>query len=125
MGKKSKEANKKGKKQRTGKKHSSVTVNALYQINGDNAERKKKACPRCGQGTWLGEHKGRSYCGKCGYTEFHRGASQEEKPAEVKEQPKEEVKTEEKVEEKPAETNEQAKEEAPKESEEKPEEKKE
>jgi len=114
MGKKSKEANKKGKKQRTGKKHSSVTVHALYQVNGDSAERKKKACPRCGQGTWLGEHKGRSYCGKCGYTEFHRGASQEEKPQEAAppeaEKPAE-TSEQAKVEEKPAETDEQPKEE--------------
>lgn len=87
MGKKSKEAKKKGKKQRTGKKHSSVKVNAFYEIGSEGAKRKKKACPRCGPGTWLGEHKGRSYCGKCGYTEFQRKAEvHAEKPAEAPKQ---------------------------------------
>jgi len=31
--------------------------------------RKKKACPKCGPGTALGEHKDRWHCGKCGYYE--------------------------------------------------------
>ncbi len=33
---------------------------------------KRKACPKCGPGVYLGEHKNpaRFVCGKCGYTEF-------------------------------------------------------
>ncbi|MCK9314248.1 MAG: 30S ribosomal protein S27ae [Methanocorpusculum sp.] len=27
-------------------------------------------CPRCGAGVFMGEHKDRFTCGKCGYTEF-------------------------------------------------------
>ncbi|HJK62525.1 MAG TPA: 30S ribosomal protein S27ae, partial [Methanocorpusculum sp.] len=27
-------------------------------------------CPRCGPGVFMGEHKDRFACGKCGYTEF-------------------------------------------------------
>jgi small subunit ribosomal protein S27Ae len=100
MGKKGKEATKKGKKQRTGKKHSSVKTHSFYEIGGEEAVRKRKACPRCGQGTWLGEHNGRLYCGKCGYTEFLRGGQtqperQEETTAEEKpatEEPKQEEK---------------------------------
>lgn len=30
---------------------------------------KKRACPKCGQGTALAEHKDRLHCGKCGYSE--------------------------------------------------------
>jgi small subunit ribosomal protein S27Ae len=30
----------------------------------------RKFCPRCGPGTFLADHKGRVYCGKCHYTEF-------------------------------------------------------
>ncbi|MDD1745947.1 MAG: 30S ribosomal protein S27ae, partial [Candidatus Methanoperedens sp.] len=28
--------------------------------------------PRCGPGVFLGEHKNRLSCGKCGYTEFKK-----------------------------------------------------
>jgi ubiquitin-small subunit ribosomal protein S27Ae len=101
MGKKGKEATKKGKKQRTGKKHSSIKTHSFYEISGENVERKRKSCPRCGHGTWLGEHKGRLYCGKCGYTEFQRSGQPQpeaprEEPAETGEQAKEEPKPEEK-----------------------------
>ncbi len=30
---------------------------------------KKRACPKCGPGTSLAEHKNRLSCGKCHYTE--------------------------------------------------------
>jgi small subunit ribosomal protein S27Ae len=41
-----------------------------YKVTGDIAMRQKKFCTRCGPGTFLAEHKGRLYCGKCHYTEF-------------------------------------------------------
>jgi ubiquitin-small subunit ribosomal protein S27Ae len=87
MGKKSKDAKRREKKQRTGKKHLTLKPHEYYEISGDNISRKKKNCPRCGPGTWLGEHKGRVYCGKCGYSEFERKPEQpspqkQEKPAE-------------------------------------------
>ncbi len=107
MGKKGKEAKKKGKKQRTGKKHSTVKTHSFYEISGENAERKRKSCPRCGQGTWLGQHKGRLYCGKCGYTEFLRGeqAQRQETPREEKpaEEPKQEEDAKEQAKEEPKE----------------------
>ncbi len=33
---------------------------------------KRKACPKCGAGVYLGEYKkpDRFHCGKCSYTEF-------------------------------------------------------
>ncbi len=61
---------KKGKRQRTGRKHSKVDVYKIYEVKDNKIERKRKFCPRCGPGTFLSEHKGRLYCGKCGYTVF-------------------------------------------------------
>ncbi len=42
----------------------------IYQIEGNNITRKRRHCPRCGDGVYLAEHKNRVSCGKCGYTEF-------------------------------------------------------
>ena len=47
-------------------------VYKFYKIKGDTAERLKKECPRCGRGVFLGEHKDRLTCGKCGYTSFKK-----------------------------------------------------
>lgn len=33
---------------------------------------KSKTCPRCGPGVFLAQHKGRTTCGKCRYTEFEK-----------------------------------------------------
>ncbi len=33
---------------------------------------KRSECPKCGKGVFLAEHKNRSTCGKCGYTEFKK-----------------------------------------------------
>ncbi|WP_400209113.1 30S ribosomal protein S27ae [Candidatus Methanomassiliicoccus intestinalis] len=41
-----------------------------YSVSGDKLERVKRSCPKCGPGVFLAEHKDRSSCGKCGYTEF-------------------------------------------------------
>ena len=42
----------------------------LYEIQGDKLIRKKKTCPKCGDGVFMAEHADRLSCGKCGYTEF-------------------------------------------------------
>ncbi len=34
-----------------------------------DGKHKGSLCPRCGAGTWLAEHKDRSTCGKCKYSE--------------------------------------------------------
>lgn len=75
MAKKGKEAKRREKKQRKGRKHSTVKVHDYYEISGDSFKRKRRSCPRCGPGAWLAEHRGRLYCGKCGYTEFEKGRS--------------------------------------------------
>jgi len=46
----------------------------LYKMDGDKIERKRKPCPRCGEGIFLAEHGNRLSCGKCGYTEFKKGS---------------------------------------------------
>ncbi len=70
MAKKKKTVKRKEKKQRTGRKHESQQQHKFYEIKDGKLERKRQPCPRCGDGTWLANHKNRLYCGKCGYTEF-------------------------------------------------------
>ena len=67
-----KKAKTKEKKQRKGKKHLSLKVWQYYDVSGGSVQRKRKNCPRCGPGTMLSEHKNRTYCGRCGYTEITR-----------------------------------------------------
>ncbi|MFH2020320.1 MAG: 30S ribosomal protein S27ae [archaeon] len=43
-------------------------MNAVYE----NGKAKRKSCPKCGSGVFMGEHKNRTSCGKCGYTEFKK-----------------------------------------------------
>ncbi len=42
----------------------------LYEIEDDELERKRRNCPKCGEGVFLAVHENRVSCGKCGYTEF-------------------------------------------------------
>ncbi len=44
----------------------------LYEIKDGKLVRKRRTCPKCGDGVFLAEHKDRSSCGRCGYTEFHK-----------------------------------------------------
>ncbi|HWQ66233.1 MAG TPA: 30S ribosomal protein S27ae [Methanospirillum sp.] len=43
---------------------------AYFTVSGKNATAQRRYCPRCGPGVFMGEHKDRTTCGKCGYTEF-------------------------------------------------------
>ena len=52
-------------------------MSKLYEIQDDKIIRKRRNCPKCGDGTFLGKHKNRESCGKCGYTEFTK---KDEKP---------------------------------------------
>ena len=69
---KEKKKEKKGKHVRTGKKHLKIDTYKFYKIEGDKVVVSKKPCPRCGPGTWMADHKGRSYCGRCHYTAFEK-----------------------------------------------------
>lgn len=40
----------------------------LYEA-GDKISRKRKSCPKCGDGVFLAQHRDRLSCGCCGYTE--------------------------------------------------------
>ncbi|MGB0652146.1 MAG: 30S ribosomal protein S27ae [Thermoplasmatota archaeon] len=44
-------------------------MSSLYKVDGDTLTRLKKECPKCGPGTFMGDHKDRHACGKCGYME--------------------------------------------------------
>jgi small subunit ribosomal protein S27Ae len=54
------------------KKSKGISQSKYYKISGDKVERTRKFCPKCGSGTILAEHKDRTTCGKCKYTEFKK-----------------------------------------------------
>jgi len=47
-----------------------VKQSKFFKVKENNMERAGKTCDRCGEGTFMAEHKNRRSCGKCGYTEF-------------------------------------------------------
>lgn len=44
----------------------------LYVLEGQSVKRLRRACPKCGPGVFLAEHKNRFSCGSCAYTEFKK-----------------------------------------------------
>jgi len=48
----------------------SVKRSAYFTVSGKTATATRRYCPNCGPGVFLGEHKDRVSCGKCGFTEF-------------------------------------------------------
>ena len=54
------------KKKKPGK---STSKYAKYEIVGGKLQRKGRTCPKCGPAVFMGEHKDRFTCGKCGYME--------------------------------------------------------
>jgi len=51
---------------------STMSIHDYYEISGKNLKRKREFCPKCGDGVFLAEHKDRTSCGQCGYTEFRK-----------------------------------------------------
>jgi len=49
-----------------------VDKRELYGVKDNKLERKRKTCPKCGEGVFMAEHADRYSCGKCGYTEFKK-----------------------------------------------------
>jgi small subunit ribosomal protein S27Ae len=45
---------------------------AFFRVEGGRVITGKKYCPRCGPGIMMADHKDRTACGKCGYTEFKK-----------------------------------------------------
>jgi len=50
-----------------------------YTIENGKIKR-EKTCPRCGPGIFMANNNGKSYCGKCHYTEFAKKETAVEKP---------------------------------------------
>jgi small subunit ribosomal protein S27Ae len=75
----------KGKKAK--KKKTKIKKGEHYKVQGNQIERLKTPCPKCGPGVFMAQHKNRLHCGKCGYTMMK--GSKPEAPAEPKEEPKE------------------------------------
>lgn len=50
-------------------KRKSMKIWKLYEAKGE-LKRKNPPCPKCGPGFFLGVHKNRNACGRCGYTEM-------------------------------------------------------
>ena len=57
------------KKDKGGKAEKKKKPFNRYKVSGDNLEKKNKPCPKCGEESYLAEHKNRRTCGKCGYLE--------------------------------------------------------
>ncbi len=70
----------------------------LYESKGEKLERKRKFCPKCGEGVYMASHADRDTCGKCGYTEFRKKTEAPTAPAAVQKRVprKEKPKTDEK-----------------------------
>ena len=58
-------------KKKKGEKKTSAKYKA-YEVAGSELKRKKKLCPKCGSGVFMAQHKDRTTCGKCHYTEFSK-----------------------------------------------------
>lgn len=57
-----------------GKKTPAAPLRKLYQIKEGQVVRTHTACPKCGPGFFMAEHKDRLSCGNCGHTEFRAAA---------------------------------------------------
>ncbi len=73
---KKKKTIKKGKKPHKNKPTSKKYTK--YNLEGDKITR-EKTCPRCGPGIFLMNAQGRTYCGKCHYSEFESKKTVEQK----------------------------------------------
>ena len=54
------------------KKEKKIGASSYFKIEGSAITPLKRFCPSCGTGVHMAEHKDRSTCGKCGYTEFKK-----------------------------------------------------
>ena len=52
------------------KKRDKKGKGSYYEISGEELKRNRKSCPKCGAGVFMANHKNRSSCGKCKYTEW-------------------------------------------------------
>ena len=57
----------------------------IFKVQDNKINRVNRHCPKCGPGVFLGEHKNRFSCGKCGYTEFKTGDIKQSQPLKAQE----------------------------------------
>ena len=44
-------------------------ANPLFAVKDGKIVRTHRACPKCGPGVFMAQHKDRAHCGKCGHME--------------------------------------------------------
>lgn len=49
-------------------KHKPVKQNKILSVKEGKLEITRRTCDRCGEGTYMADHKDRWYCGKCHLT---------------------------------------------------------
>ena len=54
------------------KESKKISKSERYDVSSGVLKRKNKFCPKCGPGVFMGEHKDRVSCGKCGYLEMKK-----------------------------------------------------
>jgi len=54
------------------KENKKISKSERYDVSTGVLKRKNKSCPKCGPGVFMGEHKDRVSCGKCGYLEMRK-----------------------------------------------------
>ena len=59
----------------------------FFKVQDNKINRVNRHCPKCGPGVFLGEHKNRFSCGKCGYTEFKVGDMKQSQHLKTQEKP--------------------------------------
>ncbi len=63
-------AEKNDSKPGTKKKKQKTAKGAYFDLSGEKITAKNRACPKCGAGVYMANHKDRTTCGKCGFTEW-------------------------------------------------------
>ena len=64
-------------KEKKPKKPRNKNKGPLWALEGDRVMRKRRPCPKCGNGVYMAEHYDRMHCGSCGYTMFKRANAPE------------------------------------------------
>ena len=54
------------------KESKKISKSSQYDASSGVIKRNGKFCPKCGPGVFLGDHKDRVACGKCGYMEMKK-----------------------------------------------------
>lgn len=57
---------------KTKNKRTPIKKSSFYTEKDGKAEKSKIACPKCGPGVFMADHKDRQACGKCNYTQWKK-----------------------------------------------------